>query len=248
MCNNNFDKVNKWVIELSVIVIRTIFLYALIVFGLRIMGKRQLGELQPSELVSTIIISNIATLPIEDINMPFMAGVMPILTLICFEVFMSLLTLKSISARKIISGTPRTIIRDGIIDQTELKNLRFSVDDLMAQLRFAGVFDIRDVAFAIVETTGKLSIYEKYSARTVTAEMMNLPVKTCDNAPPTVLIGDGIINYNALNYCNLSEDWLKRILKEHNCEASDVFLMSCDRTADYHIVLKEKVGKKNWKE
>lgn len=231
-------------IFLSIIVIRTIFLYALIVFGLRIMGKRQLGELQPSEFVSTIIISNIATLPIEDVNIPFATGVMPILTLIAFEIFMSILTLKSEKARKIISGTPRTIIRDGIIDQEELRNLRFSIDDLMAQLRFSGIFDIRDVAFAIVETTGKMSVYQRFQARNVTAQMLELPIKTSDNAPPTVIISDGIINYNSLAYCNLSEVWLNKILAEHKSKKSDVFLMTCDRSADFHIVLKEKAGKK----
>src|SRR5699024_4709883 len=125
-----------------------------IVFSLRIMGKRQLGELQPSELVATILVSNIATLPIEDTNIPLLAGIVPILTLVSFEVILSSITLKSRMARKIVSGNPVIVIRDGRIDQKQMRSIRFSIDDLMEELRTNSIFDIRDVAFAIVETTG----------------------------------------------------------------------------------------------
>ena len=100
-----------------VVLFRTILLYILIIFSLRVMGKRQLGELQPSEFVITILISNIATLPIEDTNVPLLCGAIPILTLMCFEVFISTLILKSKTARKVISGNPRVLIRDGKVDQ-----------------------------------------------------------------------------------------------------------------------------------
>jgi len=219
---------------------RTIIIYIIIVAGLRIMGKRQLGELQPSELVVTIMVSNIATLSIEDTNVPLLGGVIPILTLVCFEVFISYLTLKSRKARTIISGSPRMLIKDGVIIQQEMKNLRFSIDDLMEELRINNVFDIRDVAFAIVETNGKLSIYQNFNARNVTPEMLNISPASNDNAPPVVVISDGEVIEQSLAYCNLRREWLDKTLEQNGCNISDVFLMTCDRHADYFIVKKDK--------
>lgn len=222
------------------IFIKTIILYALIVFGLRIMGKRQLGELQPSEFVVTILVSNIATLPIEDVDIPLLAGILPILTLVCFEVMMSTLSLKSRRARKIISGSPKIVIRDGAIDQKQLKELRFSIDDLMEELRQNSVFDITDVAFAIVETTGKLSVYQKFEARNVTSKMLNLPSAGEETAPPMVVISDGVLIPGSLEYCNLRPEWLQKTLKEKNLAQKEVFLMTCNRQADFHLVKKER--------
>ena len=136
--------------------LRTLILYIVVIFGMRIMGKRQLGQLQPSELVITILISNIATLPIENSDVPLILGIIPILTLMCFEVILSVLTLKSIRFRRLIWGNTKILIQDGKIKQQELADLRYSVDDLMEQLRTNGIFDLREVEFALTETTGQL--------------------------------------------------------------------------------------------
>ena len=136
-----------------VVFIRTLILYAIVVVGMRLMGKRQLGELQPSELVITILISNIATLPIEDTSVPLLSGAVPILTLMCFEVILSYIAMRSLRLRTFICGTPRIVIREGHIDQQELKTLRYSVDDLMEQLRANGIFDVQEVDLA-----GKLPV------------------------------------------------------------------------------------------
>ena len=98
---------------MSVVLIRSLILYIVVIFGVRLMGKRQLGELQPSELVITILISNIATLPLEDTSIPLVLGILPILTLVCFEVVISWVTLKSLRMRRIISGRPKIIVRNG---------------------------------------------------------------------------------------------------------------------------------------
>ena len=218
---------------------RTILLYLLIVVGLRIMGKRQLGEMQPSELVVTILVSNIATLPIEDSNVPFLGGAIPILTIVCFEVFASTCALKSQRIRKIISGNPRIIIRDGVIDQKELRELRLSIDDLMEQLRSSSIFDPKEVLFAILETTGKLSIYPKFSARPVTPQVLQISPPATSDAPPMVLISDGKVVPDSLHYCNLDEKWLAKTIKENGYKPEDIFLMTCNRNADYYIVPKE---------
>ena len=224
---------------MSLIVLRTIVLYVLIVFGLRIMGKRQLGELQPSELVITIIISNIATLPIENPKISFFSGALPILTLVCFEVFISLISLKFPAVRKAISGSPVVVIRDGKIDQKELKNLRFSVDDLLEQLRIGGIFDISEVSYAIVETTGKLSVFQLFNSRSTTNGTMNIKENKDENNPPAAIISDGVICKEALDYCNVDEQWLNKVLKEKGTNPSKVFLMVCDKAKNYKIILKE---------
>jgi len=227
---------------MATVVLRTIVLYGCIIFALRIMGKRQLGELQPSELVVTLLVSNIATLSIEDTNIPLLGSILPIFTLVSCEVLISLLILKSNSARKIISGSPRIIIRNGTIDQKEMKNLRWSIDDLYEQMRQNGIFDVNEVDFAIVETSGSLSAYQKFGYRPVTAQMLNIPENGEPDAPPVTVISDGEVLKDALKFCNLREEWLYKILQEKNLTAHDVFLMTADRRAQYHIV--EKKGSK----
>jgi len=224
---------------LLVIFIRTIILYLVIVISLRIMGKRQLGELQPSELVITILISNIATLPIEDTNIPLLGGLIPILTLVCLEVFASILGIKSQRARKLISGTPTFVIKNGVIDQKKLRDLRFTTDDLMEGLREQSIFDIRDVDYAIVETTGKLSVFKVFDQQEVTAKMLKISPKCSSNSPQTTVISDGKLIEDGMNYCNIDERFIANILKKNNCNIKDVFIMTCNRSRDYYIVKKE---------
>ena len=228
-----------------IVFFRVLIIYALIIASLRLMGKRQIGQLQPSELVVTILVSNIATMAIEDANVPLIGGVIPILTLVSFDVIISALALRYKKMRRVVSGTPRIIIRDGKIDQKQLKELRFTIDDMMEQLRIKDIFDIRDVAFAIVETTGVLSVYPKFDAQQVTAGMLKLQPSPGDNAPPAVLIADGVVIDSGLSYCNLRPEWLHRTLEDQNYTVGDVFLMTCNRQADYTIVLKQDLKRQD---
>lgn len=229
---------------MSVLLLRTVILYAVIVLSLRIMGKRQLGELEPSELVVTILVSNIATLSIEDTNIPLLGSLVPIFMLVFCEVMVSLIILKSSRARKIISGNPRIVIRDGTIDQKEMTNLRWSIDDLMEQLRISNIFDINEVSLAIVETSGSLSTFLKFGARPASAEMLSVPLPPQGDSPPMVVITDGEVVDDSLNFCNLKKEWLEKVLCEKKLKVSDVFLMTCDRCANYKIVQYEKEQRK----
>lgn len=221
-----------------VVFIRAILLYLLVIFCMRLMGKRQLGELQPSELVTTILISNIAALPIEDTNIPMVLGAIPILALVMFEFVVSSLSLHSRKFRKFFSGNPVVIIKDGIIDQKQLKKLRFSMDDLMEALRGNGVFDIADVDYAVVETTGKVSILQKYAAQSVTPEMLGL--KGENKKPPLVVISDGEIMERSLQAYGFSKEWLNKKLKAKNTDAKAVFLMTVDANGNDFMVLKNE--------
>lgn len=217
--------------------IRSVILYVFVIFSIRLMGKRQLGELQPSELVITILLSNIATLPIEDTNIPMIMGLIPIIILVSLDVIISNLTLQSKTLRKFISGSPRIIIQDGKINQQEMRKLRYSIDDLMESLREINIFDIKDVQFAIVETTGKINVYQKFGAQNVTAQMMGL--KGTNENPPVVLISDGKLLKKAFNNTKLGEGWVWQLLKEKKLQIKDVFLLSADDNGDYYLVKKE---------
>lgn len=209
--------------------IRTILLYLLIISVLRLMGKKQLGELQPSELVTTILISNIATMAIEDQSLSMIAGIVPILCIVCLDVLMSFLTLKSERVRKLMTGRPRIIIQDGNIDQNEMKNLRYTIDDVMEAMHDADIYDISEVQFAIVETNGKINFLEKKSPA---------PPVTDSQNPPSVIIKDGVINKTGLSQAKLDEKWLKKILFDNNITPNKVFLLTADEQKKYFLVMK----------
>lgn len=220
--------------------VRTIILYILVVFALRVMGKRQIGELQPSELVVAIMISDLATTPVSDINIPLLAGVIPILTLLVFEVVTSFANLKSEGFRNFLSGKPTVVIKNGVISQLELKKLRFSIEDLLEQLRLKGIFSISDVYMAILETNGELTVVEKSSKKPVTAEDLNLTVK--QERIPLVIISDGKLRKEHLKESGFDEKWVMDTIKEYNIEKiEDVFIFSIDDDHKYTLQIKSKM-------
>lgn len=146
---------------MTVTVIRTFILYITVIFSVRFMGKRQIGQMQPTELVITILISNIATMSLEDPDFPLITGLIPILFLISFDVIISVLTVRSKKFRKFVSGSPQIVINNGTLDKNMLNTLRISYDDLIEALRVQNIFDINEVEFAVVETNGQISAYQK---------------------------------------------------------------------------------------
>lgn len=212
----------------------------MVIFSVRLMGKRQIGELQPSELVITILVSNIATLPLEDLNIPLIMGILPILSLVCFEVIMSWLSLKSKKLRHIVSGSPKVIIRDGTLDQKVMEELRFSVDDLMTALRGNSVFDVADVQFAVVETNGSVSVYEKYAQRNVKNNDLNFTGTSTD--PPVMLVSDGKIISQGLEETGLKKQWIYDLTERKHLELSDIFMLTADKSGSYNLI-KRSSGK-----
>lgn len=141
--------------------LRTVILYFAVIVSMRLMGKRQIGELEPSELVVAILISELAAVPMQDLGIPLVNGLVPIITLVCLEVLLSGLILKNNLFRKLLCGTPSLLIRNNTVDQYELKKLRLNMDELMEELRLAGFHDINDVKHVILETNGRISIIAK---------------------------------------------------------------------------------------
>ena len=222
---------------MTIVFIRAVILYMLLIFSVRFMGKHQIGELQPSELAITILISNIATLPVEDTSLPLLTGIIPILTLASFDVIMSWLGIKSKRLRNITCGKPVVIINNGRIDQKKMKEIRFTVDDLTEALHSQNIFDISEVQFAVVETTGTVSVYQKYEYRNVTNGDMKLKSKSID--PPEIVIDEGVIVNDALERLNLSEDKLRSILEKERLKVKDIFIMTLDSNMKHSIVRRE---------
>ena len=202
------------------------------------MGKRQLGELQPTELVITILVSAIVAVPMQENSLPLANSIIAVLLLVSLEIINSALSLKSPKIRSIFEGNSVVIIRDGIIDQKQLRRLRFSVDDLLDQLRQKDVFDINDVRYAIIETNGQLSVMLKPEKETVTAEMIDV-----NNQPKGLLcmiVNDGVILESSFKECNMNKEKLGQILKEKNTDLKDIFFMLADNNGNYTIVKKEE--------
>lgn len=223
---------------MSIVLLRSVILYILVIFAVRLMGKRQLGELQPSELVITILVSNIATLPIEDVNIPLMVGITPILSLVCFEVIVSWLSLKHSRIRKIISGHPKIIISNGMIDRQVMRDLRFSVDDLMTALRGNGIFRLEEVQYAIVETTGSISVMKKDGCESVTRS--DLKIHQHSSNPPQVVISDGKISHKAMNSAGIDEKYLNKILRSEKLNPEEILVMTADSSGNYYIAEKNE--------
>ncbi|MBM6921904.1 DUF421 domain-containing protein [Phocea massiliensis] len=224
-----------------VVFFRALFLYFFITLGVRLMGKRQLGELQPAEFVIAILISNIASLPIEDTSIPMVIGIIPIFVLVACEVIVSGISLKSRRFRSIISGRPVVVIHDGVIDQEKLRTLRFSVDDLLASLRQQNVFDVSTVWYAIVETTGKVSVIQKYGESPVTSKELHLTGQ--NETPPDLIISDGkFIHSNEQTNAELHKK-AEALLKNKHLTVRQVFLMTGTKDGAFTIVKKAQRGK-----
>ena len=222
---------------MAIILIRTLILYGIVIFSVRMMGKRQIGELQPSELVVAILISNIATLALEEVEIPLMHGVLPILLLVCFEVLTSCLSLRSVRIRRWISGSPKIIIRDGEIDQEMLHTLRFSIDDMMTALRMKGIFSVEEVQYAVVETNGSVSVCQKTAQQPATKEDVHTAGRSLD--PPQIIIADGCLRENGLAAIGQDRQWLDTILRTAELAQRDVFLLTADSACRYHLVRQE---------
>ncbi len=214
--------------------VRTIILYLLVVLIIRIMGKHQIGQLQPFELVITIMISELAAVPMQDTDIPLLHGIIPILTLLFIQISLSLLSLKSEKARRIICGGPSILIENGKINQPELARLRYNLNDLLEQLRLKNMPNIADVEYAILETSGKLSIIPKSQKRPVNPEDLHLD--TPYEGLPVTLIVDGALKEKNLASLNLSPEWLRGELNKFGLQTwEQVLLASMDTSGRLYL-------------
>ena len=180
---------------------------------MRLMGKRQIGQLQTSELVVALIIADLAAIPMANIGIPLFSGIVPILTLFIGEAMLSFISLKSQYARRIFSGKPSIVVAKGELVEKELNKQRFSIDDLMEQLRIKNVANIEDVEYAILETGGSLSVILKTNKAPVIREDLNIAAQY--KGLPTTLIIDGTLVKENLSIAGINENWLQNELRKN---------------------------------
>lgn len=224
-----------------IVIARTIILYLIVIIVVRMMGKRQVGELQPYEFAITIMISALGAIPMEDIGIPLIFSLIPILLLLSFQAIISIITLKSTRARSIICGRPRILIENGKLMETELRNSIININDLLEQLRIKGYPSIADVEYAIMETNGKLSVIPKSQKRPVQPSDLQIPTEY--EGPPHTLIIDGQILHDNLNKLNLDEKWLTGELSKFNIyDPAQVFFAALDTAGN--LICQEKNKKR----
>ena len=219
---------------------RTVILYFLIMTGLRLMGKRQIGELEPSELVLTMMLSDLATVPMQDFGIPLLSGVVPILTLLAISMLLSQLSLHSLRVRRLLCGAPTVLIDRGRVCQAEMKRNRFTLDELLEQLRSQGYCSPEAVKYAVLENSGKLSILPWPKEQPATVGQLHKVVAD-DVTLPRILINDGRVLTENLRRCGRDRTWLQEQLSRRGLRSpEEIFLLTIDETGTLFCLPREE--------
>lgn len=222
-------------------VTRTVILYLLIILGIRLMGKRQIGELEPSELVLSLLIADLAAVPMQDFGIPLLMGAIPILTLLCLSGILSVLTVKSLRLRAVLCGRPSVVVRDGKLLIPEIRKNRFTLDELLEELRAAGGTDLSTVKYAVLETTGRVSVLPYAKDQPPTAAGLGMHPR--DPGLPVVIVSDGRVLERNLRSRGLTPDWLERTLNARGIDSPrSVFLLTIDEADRIYLARREEEG------
>ena len=219
---------------MAIIIIRTFIIYFMLLVMMRLLGKRQLGEMELSEFVVAALVADLASHPLQDLGIPMINGIVPVLTLFCCEVFISWGTMKSIRLRTLFFGKPEMLIKNGCIVQKSLIKNRFTTDELMQELRNQGCLDISKIQYAILETDGRVNVIKYPAERPVSAAQMNIE---CDESGyPVTVISAGRVNESNLKLLSLDMDWLTRTLADKGLEGPEkVFFMTVTSSRQCYI-------------
>ena len=224
-----------------VVLIRTLVLYLFIVFGIRLLGKRQVGELEPAELTLALIIADLAAVPMQDNGIPLLAGLIPIIVLLCVATVLSVLSARFIRFRSLLCGRPSVVVENGVILESELRKNRLTVDELMEEMRLKGYTDFREIKLAVLETGGQLSVLPYSAQRPVTAQQMD--ISTEEPGLPVIVISDGRVLGDNLTKRGYEPVWLEKQLHAHGLRSPrQVFLLTVDERGRTYCVPKGDAG------
>lgn len=218
--------------------VRSIILYTVVLIIMRIMGKREIGQLQPFELAIAIMIADLASIPMTDIGIPISNGIIPILGLLVMHLIISILNLKSRRVRELICGKPSILIYQGKIDEQKLKKERFTVSELQEKLRSSNVMDLGDVEYAILETSGDITVIQKPNKRATTPE--DFGIMPDYEGISYNLVLDGKIIYENLKAINKDYEWLKRQVNKFGFAPEDALVVSINGKGNIFCQRKEK--------
>lgn len=223
---------------MAVIIARTFLTYASLLLLMRVLGKRQLGEMELSEFIVAALAADLASIPLQDIGIPMINGLLSIIVLFCCEILVAGATMKSVKLRSFLYGKPSVIIDHGVINQHELKQNRFTIDELQEELRNNGNTDISKIEYAILETDGKLSILPYPAEKPASAKAMGVDIP--DNGYTSVIINDGQVMDENLSLMGRDRTWLDAELKRRGvCSPEKVFIMTINSAGQVYFAAKE---------
>ena len=224
---------------MAVIFVRTLIIYFSLLACMRMMGKRQLGELELNELVVAVLISDMAAIPLQDIGIPLLNGLLPVVTLLCCEYLVSGGIMHSLTLRKLLCGKPSILVENGVVLREAMRKNRFTLDELCEELRSLNVTDISKVQYAILETDGKLNAILYPAERPASAGQMGLTPEITDY--PIIVINDGKLLMQNLHTAGRDERWLLEEIRSRGAQRiRDVFFMTVTRTGQIYYVPMER--------
>ncbi len=225
--------------KMANVFIRTVILYVLLVLLMRLGGKREVGQLELSELVTAFMVSELSSMPITDNSVPLLHGILPTITLLCLEVFLTFLFIKSHLIKKLFSGSPLVVVENGLPKSKALTEARLSIGELMSSIRFEGYTSINQIKYAILEPNGTLSIIPFASERPPSVHELSLNVT--DTGLEHMLVCDGKLNKTMMKKHGISAEWIYDQLKKHgNVPLQNVFYLGLDDDGNVNIITKEQ--------
>ena len=217
--------------------IRSIFLYIIVLIVMRLMGKREIGQLQPFELAISIMIADLASIPMTDTGIPIFNGIVPILGLLVMHLIISLLNLKSLKAREIICGKPSILIYRGKINEKALRKERFTINELEERLRGNNVINLGDVEYAILETSGQVTVIQKPEKRNTIPQDFNI-VPEYEGIPYDLVVDGKIMDKN-LQVIGKNYNWLKKQVEKFNMKPEEALIVTIDGKGQFFCQKKE---------
>ncbi len=206
--------------------VRTIILYLVLIAVIRLMGKRQIGQMEASEFVVTMLVANLASIPMQDGDIPLFSGFVPIVTVLGVELVLSTLSLRSIRLRKLLCGKPVILIENGNILQENLRKTRVTLDELTGHLREKDVLDLGSVQYAILETSGNLSVFPYPKERPASARDAGIQAR--EQYMPLTIISDGRLLMENLQKAKKDKAWVRQTLKKYKADIEDTWLLTVD--------------------
>lgn len=225
-------------IKLLVTFFRAILLYIIVLIVMRLMGKREIGQLQPFELAISIMIADLASIPMTDTGVPISNGIIPILGLLVMHLLISVINLKSMKAREIICGKPRILIYRGRIDEKALKKERFTINELEERLRGNNVVNLGDVEYAILETSGNITVIQKPEKRNTIPEDFNI-IPEYEGISYDLVVDGKVMDKN-LKKLGKNYQWLKNQVAKFNMKPEDALVVTLDGKGQIFCQEKEK--------
>ena len=222
--------------------LRAIILYILVLIVMRLMGKREVGQLQPFELAISIMIADLASVPMSDIGIPISNGIVPILGLLIMHLFITLINLKSVKLREVICGKPRILIYRGKILEDALLKERFTVNELQERIRSQGVINLGDIEYAILETSGQITVIEKPNKRYAIPDDFGI-MPEYEGIPYDLVVDGKIMNEN-LQKLGKTYNWLKKEVNKFNINPEEALIVTIDGKGQFFCQKKMKKGNK----